>query len=194
MRASRISPLLPARGRRDRAAVPGDLRRCAIPPARTVPRRSARRRSRRGDAADEHPARHARGRARTGACTCRLRTAPLRPDRDGDERDGARRCARGRRDGGPARAQPGREADGCTRSCASRRERARQWFERGIAAGAAARQAQRAPACWRWPASTAGCSSRIEADPERALRERVSLPTAREGVGGGAQHARRERG
>ena len=155
-----------------------------------------RRRSRRGAAADEHPARRARGRRErprlpAGRGPGALRPASMTPTREpprNPARAGARRRSRAR---APARGSR-RRARAARRWCAS----SASARANGSTAGSRWRRcstgaAQRA--CWRWPASTDGCSSASRRSPKRALRERMSLPAREKAWVAAARHARSRR-
>ena len=113
----RAGRLLPPRRRRDRAAVPGDLRPAR---ARRPTRRGRRagRRPRRGAAADQHPARRPRGRARTAACTCPAED--LRALRAARRSDARLRPPALRRRSSSGRREPERALGALSRWCASR--------------------------------------------------------------------------
>ena len=142
------------------------------PRRRASPAPTARRRARRRAAADEHPARRARGRRERARLPPGRGSAPLRPrpDEDPSERSRAAVVARRRRRGrGPA----------ARRSSALVALRGRARAASGSPAGWSSRRCSTAaapPACSRWRASTAGCSSASTPTRRRCWRGRMSLP------------------
>ena len=106
--------------------------------------------------------------------------AALRPGRASEPARGAAACWRGsrrrrwRRSGAGGRPARARALRGRARA---RVVRARDGADARCSTGAAPR------ACWRWPASTAGCSSASRRDPERGARRAHLAAGAREGAG-----------
>ena len=148
--------------------------------SRSAAQPSARRRPRRGDAAHEHPARRARGRRERPRLPAGRGSAALRPARTrASERDApaVAGIARGAGEGTSG-------CDGLHALVRFEADRARQWFDRGLAL--APLLDRRSAAC---VLAMAGIYrrllDRIEAHPERALRERISLPVWEKALGGG---------
>ena len=152
-------------------------RSSARAPAEGPRRRDAGGRPRRRAADDEHPARRARGRREREGVPARGGPAPLRPGgRDPLSELPARVAALTATAGGGAPRGPAGELEQVSSLVRFEADRAQQWFERGM---------QLVPLLDRRSAACVLAMAgiyhrllqRIEGDPERVLRERVSLST-----------------